>query len=135
MTPQQEQRIAEALRHVEMGFAVVSVWSTTPEGVCKCGKDHTGREKAIGKHPIPASGFLAASTDPKTVQTMLSAGSEPNYGSSGPRTAPKGSFWSGMSTARREVDHRRPEEGLRATAAHQDHQITLRWPASVLQVA
>jgi uncharacterized membrane protein (UPF0136 family) len=79
MTPQQEERIAEALRHVEMGFAVMSVWSTDPDGTCRCGKAHADK-KSMGKHPIPPKGFLDASTDPKRVETMLSAASEPNYG-------------------------------------------------------
>jgi len=71
-------RLVEALRHVEMGFGAFSVWSTTPEGVCRCPK---GREcTSAGKHPIPRDGFNAMSRDPKVVTTMLSAGSNPNYG-------------------------------------------------------
>ena len=94
VSPQQQERIAEALRHVEMGFAVVSVWSTTPEGVCKCGNPHDGTkklaQKSIGKHPIPQNGFSDASTDPVKVRAMMSAGSEPNYGLIWPENSPKG---------------------------------------------
>jgi hypothetical protein len=89
MTPQQDARIAEAIRHVEMGFAAFSVWSTTADGVCKCGKAHPD-QKSIGKHPIPPNGFSAASTDPDRVRTMLSAASEPNYGIVWPLDSPKG---------------------------------------------
>ena len=72
MTPQQEARIAEALRHVEMGFAVMSVWSTEADGTCRCQKPHADK-KSRGKHPIPRDGFKAATRDPKMVTAMLSA--------------------------------------------------------------
>ena len=71
-------RISEAIRHVAMGFGAFSVWSTTPDGTCKCPK---GRDcTSAGKHPIPRDGFNAMSRDPRVVETMLAAGSEPNYG-------------------------------------------------------
>jgi Bifunctional DNA primase/polymerase, N-terminal/Protein of unknown function (DUF3987) len=71
-------RLNEALRHVGMGFGAFSVWSTDPNGVCKCVK---GADcVSPGKHPIPRDGFQAASTDPDMVRAMMSAGSEPNYG-------------------------------------------------------
>ena len=71
-------RTSVALAHLKQGFAAFSVWSTTPSGQCRCrlGAACTG----AGKHPIPEKGFHAASTDPKTVSTMLSADSQPNYG-------------------------------------------------------
>lgn len=71
-------RIEAALAHLNQGFAAFSVWSTTPDGVCKCPKGD--KCPSSGKHPIPVNGFKAATTDPQTLLTMLSAGSEPNYG-------------------------------------------------------
>jgi hypothetical protein len=84
--------LAEALRHVEMGFAVVSVWSTNDDGTCKCGNPHDGTKKldhkSIGKHPIPNNGFKSATRDIDRVTTMLSAASMPNYGVVWPKNAP-----------------------------------------------
>jgi Bifunctional DNA primase/polymerase, N-terminal len=76
--PRNADRINAALNHLTQGFAAFSVWSTLPNGVCKCvkGVDCT----SPGKHPIPKDGFNAASTDPARVATMLKAGSDPNYG-------------------------------------------------------
>ena len=88
MTPEQQERLNAALRHVEMGFAVMSVWGTFPSGTCKCakGKDCT----SPGKHPIPRDGFKAASRDAKQVTTMLSHDSNPNYGIVWPEDCPDG---------------------------------------------
>jgi len=71
-------RLDMALEHLKMGFAAFSVWSTTPDGVCKCPKKADC--ESAGKHPIPANGFLAATTDPKRLTAMMSVSSEPNYG-------------------------------------------------------
>lgn len=85
--------LAEAIRHVEMGFAVVSVWSTHDDGTCKCGDPHDGTKKklarkSIGKHPIPINGFTSATRDIDRVTTMLSADSVPNYGVVWPKNGP-----------------------------------------------
>jgi hypothetical protein len=78
VSPQQEERLAEALRHVEMGFWAFPVWSTDADGVCKCPK---GRScGSPGKHPVTQRGFHDATQDPKRLRTLMSAGSEPNYG-------------------------------------------------------
>jgi hypothetical protein len=90
VSAQQEVRIAEAIRHVQMGFAAFSVWSTDDLGTCKCGKAHPDGQGGIGKHPVPRDGFKAASRDPKMVTAMLSAGSEPNYGLVWPEDSPDG---------------------------------------------
>jgi hypothetical protein len=72
------QRLNAALDHLKLGFSAFSVWSTTQEGTCKCPKGVNCTSP--GKHPIPTNGFLAATADPVTLTTMMSAGSEPNYG-------------------------------------------------------
>jgi hypothetical protein len=83
--PSTEERIRAALWFSERGFGVFSVWSTDPNGECRCpassktrGAD--GRCSSPGKHPIPPKGFLEATTDESRIRTMLSAASEPNYG-------------------------------------------------------
>ena len=71
-------RIDAALKHLAMGFNAFSVWSTTPNGTCKCRLGVTCEN--AGKHPIPTNGFLDSTNDPNRLITMLEAGSEPNYG-------------------------------------------------------
>jgi len=88
---QQDARIAEAVRHVEMGFAAFPCWSTTPDGVCRCGKPHQGDDaRNIGKHPSSQHGFKDATTDPAKIRAMMSNPNEPNYGIAWPIDSPKG---------------------------------------------
>ena len=75
--PSVEDRIRAALWFAERGFGVFSVWSTDPDGTCRCGKKDCDQP---GKHPVPQNGFKAATTDPAKIRAMLSAGSEPNWG-------------------------------------------------------
>jgi hypothetical protein len=79
VTPEQEARLAEALRHVEMGFRVFSVWPTDPDGTCRC-PNGANCVDSPGKHPIPPNGFHAGSRDHGRVRAMLSAAIDPNYG-------------------------------------------------------
>jgi hypothetical protein len=127
--PSPEDRIRAALWFAERGFGVFSVWSTTPDGVCRCplGKDCTDN---AGKHPITRNGFKDATTEPSRIRTMLSAGSEPNYG----LVPPEGVF-------ALDVDGTDPERlaalaesygpmpaTLRTKTAHGEHWF-FRWPA------
>jgi hypothetical protein len=76
--PSTDDRIRAALWFAEHGFGVFSVWSTDQRGTCRCPK-----QKACdnaGKHPITSRGFLDATQDAARIRTLLSAGSEPNYG-------------------------------------------------------
>lgn len=73
-----QDRIKAALWFAERGFRVFSVWSPDPRGGCRCPK---GRDcDNAGKHPIGGQGFKDATDDPERIRTLLSAGSEPNYG-------------------------------------------------------
>lgn len=77
--PTADDRIKAALWFAERGFGVFSVWSTTPDGVCRCPKGPNCGDNT-GKHPITAHGFQDATTDPERIRRLLAAGSEPNYG-------------------------------------------------------
>lgn len=76
--PSTEDRIRAALWFAERGFGVFTVWSTTPSGTCRC-VDGPRCDNA-GKHPVTRNGFKDATTDPARIRTLLSAGSDPNYG-------------------------------------------------------
>lgn len=76
--PSPDDRIRAALWFAERGFGVFSVWSTDPDGTCRCSKKAACTSP--GKHPIPPKGFDDSTTDPERIRTMLSAASEPNYG-------------------------------------------------------
>lgn len=78
-SPVTAARLRMADWYLGEGFAVFSVWPTDEQGRCKCGKPHADG-KGNGKHPVPQTGFHAASTDPKAVHTMLSAPVVPNIG-------------------------------------------------------
>src|SRR5512146_407532 len=76
--PSPEDRIRAALWFAERGFGVFTVWSANPDGSCRCPAGP--RCEQAGKHPITAHGFRDATLDPERIRTLLSAGSEPNYG-------------------------------------------------------
>lgn len=76
--PTADDRIKAALWFAERGFGVFTVWSTTPDGVCRCPRGK-GCDNP-GKHPIALNGFHDATTDVDRIRVLLSAGSEPNYG-------------------------------------------------------
>ena len=76
--PTAADRIRAALWFAERGFGVFSVWSADPDGTCRCAR---GRAcGSPGKHPIGRQGFLEHTRDRDRIRTLLSAGSEPNYG-------------------------------------------------------
>lgn len=136
--PTADDRIRAALWFAERGFGVFSVWSTTPQGECRCPPDSKTRPatggpcSAPGKHPIPPTGFQAATTDPDRIRSMLSAGSEPNWG----LVAPDGVFvldvdGDGVQELRNLIARLGPLPAtLMTRTAHGAH-VFLRWPADV----
>ena len=124
--PSCEDRIRAALWFAERGFGVFSVWSTDPDGTCRCGKVACDQP---GKHPVPGIGFKAATTDPVKIRAMLSAGSDPNWG----MLPPEGVFaldvdGDGIAhLAELEAQHGALPPTLRTNTAHGQH-IFLRWP-------
>jgi hypothetical protein len=125
--PSVEDRIRAALWFAERGFGVFSVWSTDADGTCRCRLRETCDQP--GKHPIPPTGFKAATTDPAKIRTMLSAGSDPNWG----MLPPEGVFAldvDGEGVARLaelEAAHGPLPLTLRTNTAHGQH-VFLRWP-------
>jgi hypothetical protein len=128
--PSSEERIRAALWFAERGFGIFSAWSTTPDGVCRCPKG-AGCESA-GKHPITAHGFQDATTDPARIRTLLSAGSDPNFG----LVPPEGVFILDVdgdgiaSLAALEDRLGALPPTLRTKTAHGEH-VFLRWPTDL----
>ena len=128
--PSPEDRIRAALWFAERGFGVFSVWSTGPDGTCRCVKG-SGCDNP-GKHPIGKQGFLENTRDPDRIRILLSAGSEPNYG----LVCPEGVFaWDvdGDGVARLaelELGHGPLPLTLRTNTAHGQH-VFLRWPVGL----
>ena len=73
-----DERTKAALWFAGQGFGVFSVWSTREDGTCRCPQGTACTSP--GKHPITPNGFQDATTDATRIRTLLSAGSEPNYG-------------------------------------------------------
>ena len=127
--PSSEDRIRAALWFAEHGFGVFSVWSTDPDGTCRCPAGLNCSQQNRGKHPIPSRGFLDATRDPARIKTMLSAASEPNYG----LVCPDGVF--ALDVDGDGIDKLIELEGrlgmlpptLRTKTAHGEH-VFLRWP-------
>jgi hypothetical protein len=124
-------RLARALSLAELGFDVLSVWSTTPEGTCRCvkGKDC---DRKPGKHPTAPDGKWHETHDPERIRTLLSAGSEPNYGV----IPPAGAFALDLDgTAIARIERLTAEHGpLPVTYEHRTRNgrhVFLRWPSSV----
>lgn len=128
--PSADDRIRAALWFAERGFGVFTVWSTTPVGICRCPKG-TACDNA-GKHPTTSKGFHDATTDVQRIRTLLSAGSNPNYG----LVCPDGVFALDVDgegivrLAALEHEHGPLPDTLRTATAHGQH-IFLRWPAEL----
>lgn len=125
--PTVDDRIRAALWFATQGFRIFTVWSTTDAGVCRCPKG-VACDNA-GKHPVTPHGFKDATTDPDRIKTLLSAGSDPNYG----MLCPEGVFaldvdGEGVAQlAELERIHGPLPPTLRTTTAHGEH-VFLRWP-------
>ncbi len=128
--PSPEDRIRAALWFAERGFGVFTVWSTDPDGTCRCPKEKACEN--AGKHPVTAHGFTDATTDPTRIRTLLSAGSQPNYG----LVCPEGVLAldvDGEGIARLAELERRLgalPPTLRTRTANGEH-VFLRWPSDL----
>jgi hypothetical protein len=128
MRPSSEDRIRAALWFAERGFGVFSVWSANPNGTCRC-PDGAACDNA-GKHPITRNGFKDATTNPGRIRTLLSAGSDPNYG----LVPPDGVFILDVDgpgverLADLERQYGQLPSTLRTDTAHGQH-VYLRWPS------
>ncbi len=128
--PTSDDRIRAALWFADRGFGVFSVWSTDDDGTCRC--PAKGACEQAGKHPVPPTGFKAATTDPQLIRAMLSAGSEPNWG----MLPPDGVFALDVDgdgvgrLAELEAQLGALPPTLRTNTAHGQH-VFLRWPASL----
>ncbi len=128
--PSNEDRIRAALWFAERGFGVFSVWSTDPDGTCRC--KLRGDCDQPGKHPVPGVGFKAATTDPERIRAMMAIPSDPNWG----MLPPEGVFAldvDGEGVARLaelEAKHGKLPPTLRTNTAHGQH-LFLRWPADL----
>lgn len=125
--PPAEARIKAATWFTDQGFGVFSVWSANADGTCRCPKGAAC--DSAGKHPIGHQGFLENTRDHDRIRTLLSAGSEPNYG----LVCPDGVFvldvdGNGVERlAELEARLGALPPTLRTNAAHGQH-VFLRWP-------
>lgn len=76
--PSNDARIKAALYFAEHGFGILACWSTYATGMCRCPKRR--QCKTPGKHPIGEHGLTDATREHDRIVTLLSAGSDPNYG-------------------------------------------------------
>ncbi len=126
--PTVDERIRAATWFAAHSFGVFRVWSTDPSGTCRCPKGRACDN--AGKHPIGRQGFHEHTSDPERIRTLLSAGSEPNYG----LVCPDGVFV--LDVDGDGVDRLAELEArlgalpptLRTNTAHGQH-VFLRWPA------
>lgn len=124
------RRVA-ALGLAGLDFDVLSLWSTCPDGTCRCPKGAACDQKP-GKHPIASNGTWQETRDPARIRTMLSAGSQPNYGV----IPPTGCFaWDVDGAVGPMLDELAAKHGpLPATYGHQtpngEHRF-YRWPARI----
>lgn len=128
--PTTEARIRAAIWFADQGFGVFSVWSANADAECRCPKGAACASAA--KHPIGRQGFLEHTRDHARIRTLLSAGSEPNYG----LVCPDGVFVldvDGEGIARLaelETQLGALPPTLRTNTAHGQH-VFLRWPAGL----
>ena len=128
--PSSEDRLRAALWFAEHGFGVFSVWSTEPDGTCRCKlRRECGQP---GKHPVPTNGFKAATTDPVLIRSMMSIPSDPNWG----MLPPEGVFAldvDGDGIARLADCEARygPLPATLTTRTANGRHVFLRWPAGL----
>lgn len=77
--PESHDAVAAALRHAALGFGIFPVWSTEPDGTCRCPRGRACDQKP-GKHPATAHGFHDATTDAGRIAAMLGNPGTGNYG-------------------------------------------------------
>jgi len=78
MTATDNPRLKAAVWYARQQFGVFPVWSANPNGSCRCPSGAACKQS--GKHPIPTTGFKAATLDEAKIRTFLAAASEPNIG-------------------------------------------------------
>lgn len=123
-----DTRTKAALWFAEHGFGVFPVWSTDPDGTCRC--PSRGRCDVPGKHPLAPNGFHDSTTAPSRIRTFMAAASRPNYG----LVCPEGVFawdvdgegWQARVAAL-EAQHGPLPPTLRTDTANGQH-VFLRWP-------
>jgi len=128
MTAAEGLRLKTALWYGRQGFGVFSVWSPNADGTCRCPAGSACRQP--GKHPIPPTGFKAATFDEPKIRKFLAAASEPNIGI----TPPPGVFgWDidGEAPARLEELGRtlRPLPPTLTTITGNGRHLFFHWPA------
>jgi hypothetical protein len=83
------ERTDLALQNLRLGFDILPVWGTRPDGICRCSAGAACTQKP-GKHPTTQHGFKDATGDPQKVRTFMGSGN--NYGMVWPASSPRTVF-------------------------------------------
>ena len=130
MTAADSQLLQAAIWYVRQQFGVFPVWSPNDDGSCRCPAGRACGQP--GKHPIPPTGFKAATLDEAKIRTFLAAPSGPNIGI----TPPPGDFgWDVDGDVPQTIAELTDQLGplpstLTTITGHGTHLI-LRWPEGV----
>jgi hypothetical protein len=138
IAPSPDERISAALWYALQGFHILPLWSTWPDGTCRCPKGAACDQKP-GKHPLTGGlagshGFKDATRDPDKIRKLLSIASKPNYG----LVPPDGVFEADVDgpdldrLAQLEGEHGPLPATLTTITAAGKH-LFYRWPADVSQ--